>query len=62
MVLMAMFDPAKRAKVLAKQGLDLAHADQVFDGFVVEEEGTRTNYGMNQHRECGFWKPICWFG
>ncbi len=39
------FDQAKRAKTLAKRGLDFADAELVFAGVNLEVEDTRKHYG-----------------
>ena len=40
-----MFDPTKRYKTLAEQGLDFADTIFVFAGVTVEIEDNRKNYG-----------------
>jgi uncharacterized DUF497 family protein len=39
------YDPAKRARTLAKRGLDFEDASIVFAGVTVEVEDTRKDYG-----------------
>ena len=39
------FDPLKRDKALAEQGLDFADASVVFEGTTLEVEDTRKDYG-----------------
>lgn len=39
------FDPAKRLATLQERGLDMARADEVFDGATLTVDDDRMNYG-----------------
>lgn len=39
------FDPAKRAETLARRGLDMAHAGEIWDGPHLTFEDDRRDYG-----------------
>ena len=48
------FDDAKRARTLAERGLDMARADEVFDGASLTVEDDRTDYGETRYITIGF--------
>ena len=48
------FDEAKRARTLAERGLDMARADEVFDGASLTVEDDRMDYGETRYITIGF--------
>ena len=48
------FDPAKRAKIAAERGLDIARADEVFDGPTLTTEDDRYDYGETRWISFGY--------
>lgn len=47
------FDPAKRARNLAKHGLDLSDAGEVLEGRCLERPDDRRDYGENRWMSIG---------
>ena len=52
------YDEAKRLKILAERGLDLADSKEVFRGDYVELEDDRVEYGETRFRVWGYLKGI----
>ena len=48
------FDEAKRARTLTERGLDMARADEVFDGASLTVEDDRMEYGEPRYITIGF--------
>jgi hypothetical protein len=48
------FDEAKRARTLTERGLDMARADEVFDGASLTVEDDRMEYGETRYITIGF--------
>jgi uncharacterized DUF497 family protein len=48
------FDEAKRARTLTERGLDMARADEVFDGASLTVEDDRIDYGETRYITIGF--------
>ncbi len=48
------FDPAKRATTLEQRGLDMARADDVFDGPTLTVPDDRQDYGELRYISIGF--------
>jgi uncharacterized DUF497 family protein len=48
------FDEAKRARTLTERGLDMARADEVFDGASLTVEDDRVEYGETRYFTIGF--------
>jgi len=48
------FDEAKRARTLTERGLDMARADEVFDGASLTVEDDRMDYGETRYITIGF--------
>jgi hypothetical protein len=48
------FDEAKRARTLSERGLDMARADEVFDGASLTVEDDRVEYGETRYFTIGF--------
>lgn len=49
-----VFDEAKRARTLTERGLDMARADEVFDGASLTVEDDRMEYGETRYITIGF--------
>ena len=48
------FDPTKRDATLRKRGIDMARANEVFDGDTLTAEDTRVAYGDTRYVTIGF--------
>ena len=48
------YDPEKRDSTMEHRGLDMANADQVFDGPTITVEDDRKNYGEKRLITIGF--------
>ena len=61
-----MFDEAKRLQTLAQRGIDMADAALVFEGFTLDAEDTRQDYGEVRmftvgrlHGRMDAWSRLC---